>query len=753
MSKVTFTKVFARDLIALKNRHNSNYRKANTVLMEISLGQPPSVERRDETRIPKAVKFELDRDYRLLLQRVEGEDTFIALSAGNHDHVESFLDAHKGWVFDPNTKNIRELRVATAPEEATPVVVSQGLKAERRPIDAAQPSTEPLVFSDFTPEMFSRLGIPDCFVVRLKEVTNPDDLEVVSLLGEIEDSNQIAAGLLLAYITGDTASRQDILKIARGEAEFRTALNTQEIRDAEQNTDEIVGYSDPAELEGVLDRGSFEQWQLFLHPDQKALVTRRFAGPARIRGLSGSGKTVVGLHRAKYLAQRLAGTNRYVLYTTFNKALARSASSLLDSLCGPERSKIEVTHLHRWCLDFIEFRDMPRPRSTPDAVDNAQHEALSSLPSELRMSLKTLPAEYIWEEIEFIYGRFMHEEVGGYLATDRAGRGRAITETQRAAFLQLYRNYIDALKNARCVDFPEFVRIAFRLLANGEQPERDYASVIVDEVQDISEIGLKLLHMLAGNVADGLVLIGDGTQRIYTRGYSLRGLGIEVSGRALVLTKNYRNTQEILQAAFPLVEDQWASEVKSADMTSQYCRPEFSSRRGPKPAIVKCATVEQEAEFLQREIGYLLQFERYQADSICVMARDRAHRQMALDACKSAGLPAYLYKVEKVEEEPMTQPDQDGIRISSLHSAKGHEYAAVKIVGCVEGVLPLKSATEAEDEPTERALLYVGMTRARDILYLSYSESGAGHPQKPSPFLSLIQDKCDQMRFHARAGA
>jgi mRNA-degrading endonuclease YafQ of YafQ-DinJ toxin-antitoxin module len=131
MTRLILTKIFVKDLNALKTRHSNNYRKANSVLMELQRGEQPTAHLRDETRIPKVLKFQLDPDFRLLLQRVDGEDALIALSVGNHDHVDSFLDGHKGWVFDPTTGNIRELRLATATEEATQIVASQSLQAER----------------------------------------------------------------------------------------------------------------------------------------------------------------------------------------------------------------------------------------------------------------------------------------------------------------------------------------------------------------------------------------------------------------------------------------------------------------------------------------------------------------------------------------------------------------------------------------------------------------------------------------------
>ena len=252
-----------------------------------------------------------------------------------------------------------------------------------------------------------------------------------------------------------------------------------------------------------------------------------------------------------------------------------------------------------------------------------------------------------------------------------------------------------------------------------------------------------MFYELVGDVPDGLLLIGDGTQRIFTRGYSLRDLGIDISGRAVVLTKNYRNTQQILEAAFPLVEDLWANEMTSAQLIPQDFRPQFSNRQGSKPAIVKCETTDKESQFLQTEIKYLLQFEGCDPSNICIMARSPAYREMAYAALQASEIPAVLYNVDN----PMSFPDLKAVRISSLHSAKGHEYKAVFIIGCVDGVIPLRSASSSEDVAEERAVLYVGMTRARDILYLSYSASQNGKSLQPSTFLKIIEAKCESMRF------
>ena len=455
MTKICCTKLFTKDLSALKTRHSNNYRKAAAILMELQMGKEPDAHRRDETRIPKAIKYELDPDYRLLIQPVDGEDSIMAICVGNHDHVDSFLDGHKGWVFYPNG-NIRELRMASATEEATQIIASNKLQVD---VSAApvEPVASPPIFIDFTTEMFARLEITGESVTRLMKFNDPNDFDLLSYLTELYDTNKKGADLLLTFVTGDMGARQSVIKVAMGEAEYKLTLSQQDMTKAEQNSDEILSYGDPSELQQVLDRGTFNEWQLFLHPTQKALATRHFLGPARIRGISGSGKTVVGLHRARYLAKQLAAVNdnSYILYTTFNKALAQDASNLLDSLCGPEREKIEVTHIHRWCLDFIDFRNLPHPRTDPQVVQKAKNLAWASLSQDSRSSLETIPQEYVWEEIEFIFGRFMHEEINDYLETDRTGRGRAISENQRRAFLNLYNNYMDNLRSVNNVDFAE----------------------------------------------------------------------------------------------------------------------------------------------------------------------------------------------------------------------------------------------------------------------------------------------------------
>lgn len=746
MAKVFLRPHFQKDLSALKTHHRQNYRKVCEVIVDLETGAQVALPRRSESRIPSCAKYELSEGYRVVFQEVAGTQTLVALCVGKHDHVDSFLDGHGGYVFDPSTGRVREIRIATVEETATETIPSQTAQPSAG-IAEETISASRRTFEQFTTTMLEKLGVPSHIIPRIQEVDDPNSIGFMTLIEEIEAHSHNAADLLLAYATGNSVEQESVLGIARDELEFRRSLEAEHEPAMKLSPDEFVSFDDPAELQEILDRDTFEQWQLFLHPDQKPLVTRNFAGPGRIRGISGSGKTVVALHRARHLAKQQAGTANKVLFTTFNKALARAAGRLLDSLCGEERGSVEVTHLHKWCLDFIEFRGLPHPRFSPDEKRHAQDAALQRLAHGQFNTGIDIPAEYLWEEVEFIMGRFMHEERQRYLDTERAGRGRALSRVQRQYVLKLYEVYQEELKNAGIVDPAEFIRIAFRLRHRGEEPRNTYSTVIVDEVQDISEIGLRLLHSLVGDAPNGLFLVGDGTQRIFTRGYAMRGLGIEVTGRSLILRKNFRNTRQILQAAFPLVAKEWRSEVQ-ADGTDgidlESLNPVFSVREGSRPAIVRCKNPNNEAAFIKREVAYLLKYENYKPGDICVMARNAFYRGLIYNALAAAEIPVIHYQAESEAEAPESQ-----VRISSLHSAKGHEYAAVLIAGMVEGVFPQSNITDTEEITRERAILYVGMTRARDIVYLSYSEfSENGPPMTRSRFLDEIFSECEFLAFN-----
>ena len=751
MPRIRLRPSFSKDLDALKRHHRTNYRKACEILVDLERDADVSASLRSETRVPGCVKYELADGYRLVFQKVQGSKALVALTVGKHDHVDSFLDGHKGHVFDPNTGRIRELRIATVEDTSVDVVPSttQIDAADRDALvaEAPPPPAPPgPAFAQFTVGELLRLGVPETFTERLLAAEDAQSMQCMLLLEELEDQAPRAAQLLLAFITGDEATKRAVVGVSQGDLEHLEQLTAENLPILDNNPEEFITFDDPDELEDVLERSTLKAWQLFLHPAQKDLVLRTFHGPARVRGISGSGKTVIALHRARRLAKELHGTSMKVLFTTFNRALANSASRLLDELCGRERQAIEVTHLHRWCLDYLRFRDVPALRYTPADKREAQQNAFRSLRGRSSQILAEVPASFTWSEIEFLMGRFLHENASEYLTTDRTGRGRALNLAQREAILELYNCYMQALVQSGAVDPADFVRIAYRYLTKGEPAEASYGAVIVDEVQDLSELSLRVLYSLVGDKPDGLLLVGDNTQRIFTRGFSMKQVGIDISGRGVVLRKNYRNTRQILDAAFPLVAGDWEADAQQAGLDANELQPEFSTREGSRPIVVRCRSVDEELAFIIREIRFLLHYDQYEPSDICVMARTPYYRDNIYQALQSAGLRPVMIR----REEETDGKSWDGVVVCSLHQAKGHEFAAVIIVGAVVGALPPAGHDDADHMAEERAVLYVGMTRARDILYVSYAQVGNGKTHERSRLLDQVLPACDLFAFRRR---
>src|SRR5690606_15092376 len=96
----------------------------------------------------------------------------------------------------------------------------------------------------------------------------------------------------------------------------------------------------------------WEQWMLYLHPSQREAVDREFAGPARVTGGPGTGKSVVAVHRAARLAR---DGNGRVLLTSFSKTLSNHLRQQLDQLLAgdPTRERVDVVHLHHLAVELL----------------------------------------------------------------------------------------------------------------------------------------------------------------------------------------------------------------------------------------------------------------------------------------------------------------------------------------------------------------------------------------------------------------
>ena len=226
---------------------------------------------------------------------------------------------------------------------------------------------------------------------------------------------------------------------------------------------------------------------------------------------------------------------------------------------------------------------------------------------------------------------------------------------------------------------------------------------------------MRFLASLAANRPDGLFFAGDLGQRIFQHPFSWRSLGVDVRGRSYTLRINYRTSHQIRARADRLLP----STVADVDGNSEDRRGTVSVFNGPPPAVETFDGPEQEAEAVGEWIAARIGA-GVQPHEIGVFVRSNREFRRARNAVKQAGVPA-IELTDRIEVTP------GRVSIGTMHLAKGLEFRAVAAMACDDAVIPLQERIEAvADEAdledvydTERHLLYVACTRARDHLLVT----------------------------------
>ncbi len=464
-------------------------------------------------------------------------------------------------------------------------------------------------------------------------------------------------------------------------------------------------------LAGML-AAPIEEWMAFLHPDQARLVRRSFSGPARIRGAAGTGKTVVGLHRAAYLAR--ASTGRVVV-TTFVKTLPAVLGSLLHRLAPDVVERVEFTGVHSFAVRVLRERGQRVPRGSFDEANQAFNYAWNRAGKDGPLGALDPNSRYWRDEIaKVIKGRGL-TTFEQYADLPRAGRRRPLRIEQRRAVWQLHLAYEAALRERGLIDFEDLILRAEASLR--ETPMQGVDHVIIDEAQDLSCAMLRMLHAVVGDRPDGLTLIGDGQQTIYPGGYSLAEAGISVAGRGVVLATNYRNTREIAAFAAQVVDGDEFVDLEGgpgrADAAAEVIRT------GPSPALHSFPSLAAHDAALVSHVRTLVASGVDPGDTGVLTATNRDALAL-LAALRAAGFGV-------IELESYAGAAAPLVKVGTIKRAKGLEFKQV-LLARVDGSL-LSPAAAGLDEGAlerreiERRELYVGMTRARDGLWVGSTHS------------------------------
>ena len=449
-----------------------------------------------------------------------------------------------------------------------------------------------------------------------------------------------------------------------------------------------------------------EDWMAYLHPDQARLARRSFNGPSRIRGAAGTGKTVVALHRAAYIARTRPGK---ILVTTYVRTLPDVLSALMHRMTPEIADRVEFKGIFGFALDLLKGRGVPH-HLDPSKADRAFMQAWKKLGEANPLSRIDNDITYWKDEVlSVIKGRGLNR-FEQYAMLPRIGRRRGLTAENRIAVWDLYTAYNSALREFGVTDFADIILLAEQSLL--KKPLEGYSAVIVDEAQDMTCAMIRMLHSIVGDRPDGLNLVGDGQQTIYPGGYSLSEAQVSIAGRGVVLSRNYRNTAEILKFASHLVAGDEYFDIEGSAARGD--TPVEVVRHGPKPLVDRFSSRARHDSSLVEHVKKLISTGIRPGD-IGILT----HTTYAVsDICTlltAAG-------IEWIDLKNYNGKPVDTVKIGTIKRAKGLEFKQVLVVRTPARLLQTSAGNqetvETERHDLDRRELYVAMTRARDGLWV-----------------------------------
>lgn len=643
---------------------------------------------------PNLRSLRVDRGYRAIVHQAPRGGGHLLLWVDKHDEAYAWAARHRCDI-NPETGAIQ----IYVPTKVPPPDVATGPFRPKGP------------FGGLRRRELVRLGVPEAMVDEVRSVQGDGELAIDRMKGRLPDE---AYEGLFYIIAGDTY--ESIIRAREIEREpidpddFAAALGRRE------SQSRFVVVSDQSHLEAMLN-APLEKWRVFLHPEQRTLANRDWNGPVRVLGAAGTGKTVVAMHRAKWLSRRPQAAGK-VLFVTFNRNLATDIERNLRQICSAdEMDRIEVRNLDAWVRGFLGshgYRFQIRYGRDKDAWKAA----LAMRPKSLGLPKAFYDAE--WEQVVQARGV---QGLSQYKRVSRIGRGTPLSRSVRVKVWPVFEKYMLSLERQGCREGEDVYRDAAEMLRSGEL-SAPYSSVVVDEAQDLSAQAFRLIRCLVPEGKNDLFIAGDCHQRIYGRKIVLGRCGINVRGRSRKLRLNYRTTKQTREWAVRLLEGRHIDDLDGGSDDNRHIR---SLTSGPRPLVRKFNTLEEQSAAI---VTYLRNVQEQGSDlrDVCVVARTTAARDQAGDAIAAEGIPVVTIEKDGDDRKPK------GVRLATMHRVKGLEFERVVLVSMNRSLVPLTwamqaaadAADQADTETRERALVYVAASRAKnELLVLSHGEPSA----------------------------
>ena len=635
----------------------------------------------DNSRDPNFWSVRVNAGVRIVLHKTEM--SLLLAYVDHHDKAYAWA-ARRRIEAHPKTGAVQIVEVRERVEEIAPPVAPVQARAAPRP---------GLPFATLADDALLSVGVPMDWLADVRSASEDAFLELAPHLpAEASES-------LLQFATTGVLARP-------GPATANPYAHPDALR-------RFRVIEDVKELAQALD-SPWEKWMVYLHPSQREIVERDFAGPARVAGSAGTGKTVVALHRAVRIAK--TSPDARVLLATFSDPLAAALASKVSLLAGPEPSVIPRIRVASLTGVAAELFELATGRRAHVAKDDQIVRALERAAADAGLSAKL---NFLRSEWANVVDAWQVKDAAEYLAVPRLGRDRRLGSKQREQFWPVFAAARASLESRGFYTWPGVFTAVTRHFA--EKPTKPFSHVVIDEAQDLGVPELRFIAAIAPEGKNVLFFSGDLGQRIFQQPFSWKALGVDIRGRAATLKVNYRTSHQIRRAADKLLP----GPQRDVDGVVEERKGTVSVFNGPEPTIVitqdEAAETSTVAAFIKdalaagiapREIG--------------VFTRAPETLSRARAAVLSAG-------AEALELSDRIDDPGERVSIGTMHLAKGLEFKAVAVMACDEDALPLRSridtaADEAELEDvydTERQLLYVAATRARDRLLVTGVKPGS----------------------------
>lgn len=634
----------------------------------------------------------IDQDWRGIVFKPPAGDVYVLMYVDRHDAAYKWAEGRRVAV-NPTTGALQVFAVESLVEPA----LEQARHTALQPLTEQQSAPMPVLPTRATPlfaalsdqELLS-IGTPEELLAQVRSIHSESELDALQSFLPVEAYE----GLFL-IAAGDSVTQVLVSRETRTDRPVDTEDYATAIETAESQSRFVV-VADEETMAAMLN-SPLAQWRVFLHPTQRKLAQGDRSGPMRVLGGAGTGKTVLAMHRARWLAEQRATPEKKVFFTTFTRNLAADIEENLKTLCSPAvMQNIEVKNLDAWVHGFLRRHKYEHKiiyNRKQDEAAQAWQRAMT-----LQDTSLTLPPDFYEEELERVVlaqGVSTRDE---YCLAKRTGRGTVLTRGKRDAIWPVFEEYRAQLASRKLKEVDDAYRDAAFLLQDKPQA---YSSIIVDETQDFGPQALRLLRAMIPNQPNDLFFVGDGHQRIYTRNRaSMSACGINIRGRARKLYLNYRTTEEIRRLAVATLE---GCEVDDLDEGSDEVKRYKSLSHGPAPKTIDF----QHFEDALGSLTPLLKASLAEKRSVCVIVPTKHDANAVYGSLKTGKVSATILGPDERD-----QPDSKFVRVATMHRAKGLEFDEVVLL------IPRNWGDIKSSADNIQQLKYVAMTRAKKIATL-----------------------------------